>query len=323
MNRRLKFLNVALAALTCTALLAVGCGNNNENNNENDSGGDDTQIAEPRDPVYREEEYLTFGCYPQSVVSDETILAALDGLTVDADGYYSYENNRYVKIEVENAFVESTNGKSGVYSDGTLTTDESIRFFKVEPIEWRVLDEIDGNKYLVTKYALDAGVFYSGASNRTIGGKTVYPNNWEYSDLRAWLNNEFYNTAFNIEDKTLIAETTLDNSAATTNKSSNRYACNNTKDYCFAFSYDEMARIYFHSDVERYCFPTDYALAKGAFYSTTDETAAYYGNTTLWTRSPDASTLSAACSSGSHGDPKTNPVAFKNNAIRPAIMYKG
>ena len=68
----------------------------------------------------------------------------------------------------------------------------------------------------------------------------MYPNNWQYSTIRAWLNgldvvksddplendktytnNGFLQTAFTADAQSLIAYTSVDNSAASTNPASN------------------------------------------------------------------------------------------------------
>ena len=54
---------------------------------------------------------------------------------------------------------------------------------------------VDGKALLVTEKVIDHIQFCSAEDN-----------NWEYSDLRKWLNNEFLNTAFNDEEQAQIIE---------------------------------------------------------------------------------------------------------------------
>jgi hypothetical protein len=103
-------------------------------------------------------------------------------------------------------------------------------YFKVEPIEWRVLSGkgtatgLVMSEKILTKRLLHLDI------NRTISGSTVYPNNYQYSTLRAMLNGYdgsaysvgnfagkgFLDVAFTEAEKAYITTTTVDNSAATT-----------------------------------------------------------------------------------------------------------
>lgn len=63
-----------------------------------------------------------------------------------------------------------------------------------EPIEWIVLDKQDGKKLLLSRYILENMEF-----------SEVYdPLTWERSLVREWLNGEFYDTAFNSDEKNMI-----------------------------------------------------------------------------------------------------------------------
>ena len=57
--------------------------------------------------------------------------------------------------------------------------------------------------------------------------------NYEFSDIKALLNNEFYSSAFALKDDYII-DNQIDNSASTTASKTNPYACddvNNSKTY--------------------------------------------------------------------------------------------
>lgn len=69
------------------------------------------------------------------------------------------------------------------------------------PIEWIVLDK-NGDEYLlISKMILDCQPYYP---------ERVDDVAWENSTLRAWLNNEFYNKAFNASQKSQIVSTTIE-----------------------------------------------------------------------------------------------------------------
>ena len=48
--------------------------------------------------------------------------------------------------------------------------------------------------------------------------KTHYASNWEYSSLRAWLNDDFYNTAFSKTQQNRIKELTRENESTDSSK---------------------------------------------------------------------------------------------------------
>lgn len=64
-----------------------------------------------------------------------------------------------------------------------------------EPIEWQVVGTRDGHTLLLSKYVLDYKKYNDEYSENTT---------WKDCTLRAWLNNDFYNTAFSDSDKLRI-----------------------------------------------------------------------------------------------------------------------
>ncbi|MGN0326645.1 MAG: DUF6273 domain-containing protein [Lachnospiraceae bacterium] len=65
-----------------------------------------------------------------------------------------------------------------------------------EPIEWIVLAEHDGKALLLSRYILDGGIYTENGEADVVS--------WENSDIRTWLNNDFYNEAFSEEEKTAM-----------------------------------------------------------------------------------------------------------------------
>ena len=87
---------------------------------------------------------------------------------------------------------------------GTALRDPALQL-DVERIEfggltWRVLDERDGKTFVISEYVLDFGTFHYKQEEVT----------WADSDIRRWLNGEFYNR-FSAEERNRIAETHLIN----------------------------------------------------------------------------------------------------------------
>ena len=101
----------------------------------------------------------------------------------------------------------------------------------VQDMEWRVL-AVEGDKVLaISRYGLDAKPFDDDS------------NKWWNSEIRGWLNGEFYNSSFNDDEKGVIASS--------------------DPGKVFLLSLDE-AEGYFSSDDDRKCVPTEYAKANGA-----------------------------------------------------------
>ena len=75
------------------------------------------------------------------------------------------------------------------------------------PIEWIVL-ETDGNNnaLLLSKCVLDCQPFHTDTPELEWRDAT-----WETCSLRTWLNTDFMNTAFNVDEQQRIVLTTLDN----------------------------------------------------------------------------------------------------------------
>ena len=136
-----------------------------------------------------------------------------------------------------------------------------------KPIEWQILEKYsDGTALVISKYGLDA-VRFDGSSN-----------NWEKSEIRKWLNKEFYNRAFKNVDKSLIMETRLEQ----------------TSDKMFLLSIKE-AKTYFSSDKRRRCYPTPYAQTDKTKTGRPVYTNAEYGGSCWWwLRSPGDSRDGAA-----------------------------
>ena len=228
---------------------------------------------------------VTYGLYPQKNVNDSSLVSALNALTTPGtNGYYFYENAYYAKVEATPLLDDYE------FNNGTTIVSGTTYWFKCEPITWNVLSNNDGEYYILSSVLLDAHCYYNSTSTRTIEGETIYPNNYEYSDIRAWLRSDFYNSAFALDDSHIQA-TTVDNSASTTYSDTNPYACNNTKDKVFLPSYqDYLNSSYGFSTSEdstdtRCCKTTDWARARGAYYD--NDSASYqYNNGDYWTRSP-------------------------------------
>ncbi len=131
-----------------------------------------------------------------------------------------------------------------------------------ENIKWRILAVEEDRVLLISEYALDM-VDFNFQRDKKI--------TWENSDIRKWLNEDFYNSAFSMEEKDRITESVIHNS---------ELPSDNTYDRIFLLSYDE-AEEYFETDAARQCRATAYAKSHGASVFDSSE------KTRWWLRSGD------------------------------------
>lgn len=311
MKKRLSLMTVTLIlVITTICFTFLGC---NDTDSSPSNSSDSSTSSE--DKTYNTVDDLTihFGTYPQSEVTDSKLKSQLRKLagtlpTSSASrrwtsyGYYidgSVTNFMwYIDIEKDNEkyrgvyftsyrphFTETTYSSSEDNYYPSYYTN-TVYWFKYEPIKWQILNAYDGKIFLLADMAIDSQNYYISTSSREIDGETVYPNNYEYSAIRTWLNDTFYNTAFDDSQKKKILTTTVDNSVTSAGNSNKSYACADTSDKVFLLSHKE-AKKYLMSDTQwgtRWQRQsTDYAKSQGCWASTS---SSYSGNCWWWLRSP-------------------------------------
>ena len=225
--------------------------------------------------------YIYFGEYPQTIKASDVTM----GDVADEDGYYrGSDGERYAKV------VADPYDGNYKFSDNSGVIDGNTYYFKVEPIRWRILSESDGNAFILCDSIIANHYYHHTSLSTTIDGQKVYANNYKYSDIRAWLNDEFYKTAFGELQQALIQTTEVDNSVYSTGYSSNLYACENTFDKVFLLSFSEVtnsaygfSNSWWDYDAARRMLTSDFSRATGAGMSTD---SSYYGNGWWWLRSP-------------------------------------
>ena len=264
--------------------------------------------------VYRRDgNAIYFGSYPQTKITDNTITTALvnrmgakptpsdsgswisykyyinGSNTADFMWYkdleYNGEKYRGVYFTQYRPYYTTYSSSTGnSYQDDNGFYTSTVYWFKYEPIKWRILEEKDGKAFLLCDIAIDSQEYYPSNSTSSFNhnGGSGYANNYALSNIRKWLNETFYNTAFNDLQKELVQVTKVDNSVASTGYSSNQYACADTNDKVFLLSYKE-ATTYMTSSTARRMKSTDYAKSQGCWQSTD---SSYKGNCWWWLRSP-------------------------------------
>ncbi len=275
---------------------------------EEEEEEEERKIAQGITPVFdNDSKTVTYGLYPQAHVSDTTILTELNKLTTtESNGWYLYNDTYYAKLTAK------PYSSGYTFDDKTTIVSGTTYWFKCEPIKWKILETSDNTYTLLSTVLLDAHRYDSSS------------NNYANSEIRDWLNGTFLNSAFNL-DSSLIQKTTVDNSASTTNSSSNSYACSNTNDKIYLLSYrDYLKTSYgFTSSTSltttRECKTTDYARANGARYNTD---SSYLYNGWYWTRSPYSGNSYNASSVHSDGHLNRSSVDYSGNCLRPSLQIK-
>lgn len=228
------------------------------------SSSESSSESTPLTPV--EDGYLYFGKYPQSRVTNETLITSLNLISEpNTLGYYEYLDEEYLKITAEYDSNYSVDVDAGYYFDNNERIVEGNEYwFKVEPIKWQIVAENENEYFLLSSLILDRGSFDDSS------------NNYENSELRSWLNDEFYNQAFDsVKDKVLLKE--IDNSLESTGLEINPFISNNTFDYVSLLSNKEKYNSGYDIDVTAYT--TEYYRARGGGATVTRRA-------TYWLRSP-------------------------------------
>ena len=273
----------------------------------------------------------SFGSYPQTLVTDSEKLTALNALTLNwvSYGYYSgtggwntptakdymqyadvtYKGDRYraVKFTSYRPFItyySSSDTNSSQDENGYITN--TVYWFKYEPIKWRVLDASTG--LVMAENIVDSKDYHI---------TTPYPT-WSGSNIRAWLNGTFYNTAFTSTEQSRIGDSTVSTPAYYNNTS-----IFSTTDKLYLLARDEVTTAAYGFNVSGMMFDparmaqgSDYAKCQGLQVGVSAEEK---GNSGWWLRSPGYA-ASDATYIGNGGDIYSGDnVARTDLGIRPAF----
>ena len=232
---------------------------------------------------------ITYGSYPQSKVTDSSLISALETAGnkyawvsynyYSGTGYWDdgqmkpdedmmwykdipYNGDKYRAVWLKKYRPYSTGYASSVSGSEQVNNGYhigNVYYFKYEPLKWRVLDPSEG--FVMCTTSIDAQAYnnyivYSGSEYYGNPAKTYYASDWANSSIRAWLNDDFYNTAFSDAEKSQIGTTYNENKSRYLSK----YDSADTSDKIFLLSYNE-ARNLFHATKQ--LISTDYAKCQG------------------------------------------------------------
>ena len=303
--------------------------------------------AEALSGDYNVGDVVKLGSYPQSRVTDSTLISALNKIakTWTSYGYYSGNDNvgsmakgdwmkysdftyngvkyRAVTFSQYRPYYTHTSLSSGELHqkyNGYYTNN--VYYFKFEPLKWRVLDPatglvlceniVDSQAYSNTVY--EYGTDKNGTAYWNDSAHTHYANDYATSSIRKWLNNDFYNTAFSAAEKKSILTTTLDNRAYSTDHS--EYNSETTKDKIFLLSYSDInnAAYGLSSRSNRLSKGSDYAKSQGLYVDSN-------GQSSMRLRSAghDSYHTSRVSHDGDLNHYIKNDINFTPDGVRPAL----
>ena len=235
--------------------------------------------------------------------------------------------------------------KSNIYFGNYLQSSDGKDGFVNEPIKWQVLENGEGQLFLIADMGLDRALYHEDLEDVT----------WETSTIRSWLNgygasansgkdsgisfsrDNFIGAAFSGKERAAIASSPVANDD---NPTYGTEGGNNTTDKIFLLSLEETLHYFgltknsdersawLYASGDQVCAkPTDYAVSRGAQKYVWDaeypyeEYRKYDGNCVWWLRSPGNSGQYAAIVSRigrvfSDGDDVCNGDII---AVRPAL----
>ena len=314
--------------------------------------------AEATGKTYKVGDIVEFGSYPQSKVTNSSLVSSLNSVSKKwvSYGYYSgtghysgtedyggmvqgdwmkyadftYKGTKYRAVTFSQYRPWCTSYKHSsdcTYQDDNGYTPNNIYYFKYEPLKWRVLDPstglilcesiIDSQAYSNTIYEYGTNP-YGYAADWNDAAHTHYANDYATSSIRAWLNDDFYNTAFSSSQKASILTSKLDNRACFTSYS--EYDSETTYDKVFLLSWSEMQNTAYGFPANRdlsYARQTkgsDYAKCQGLWADSSS------GCSDQCLRSAGGYSSSYVCSVGGDGYLSDYWDAIStSHGIRPAI----
>ena len=252
---------------------------------------------------YKAGDTLQYGTYPQSEVTDAATVAALNA-KLRSNGWISYgyyigtggyngemapgDFMRYQDVALDGVKYRAVTFDGyrpsltkNVSSAANSNQDENgyepgnTYWFRFEPVTWKVLDPDSG--LVLCCSAIDAQAYHNYV--KYIGGvywgdaeQKYRANDYARSSIRAWLNEDFINTAFSAAQQENITVSELDNSLA--NSGSDTYVYASTSDKIFLPSVSDVTAYIFDPnasamDEARRMAPSDYAKCQGIMENTT------------------------------------------------------
>ena len=146
--------------------------------------------------------YIEFGLWPQSLKAENVKITEEQKKINGFSAFKGSDNNFYIKVESAESYSSERNKYK--FQDGTEIENGKEYFFRLEPIKWRILSGSGTEKALLFSEKIITGgikfyklkdserYYISGTGYlykpREINGNKIQPNNYEFSEVRAFLN---------------------------------------------------------------------------------------------------------------------------------------
>ena len=246
-------LETEVASLSRTATLLAGSGRSESGVSSNSL--DETASAELLIEIGSQDSIHIIASSDEAAL---TMIAEFQQIRTQAALIQTPESGAESAIDLQIQFPTETPARTNRFAN--LSVRDTIEFGRYEqdndltngsePIVWQVLEVSDESAMMITRYGLDIKGYHEKYLDVT----------WETCSLRNWLNTDFYESAFNEEEKRLIEETRVLNADNPVHRTRSG---NSTPDKVFLLSLDEVRRL-FSGNRERIVRPTYYAEARGA-----------------------------------------------------------
>ena len=301
--------------------------------------------------AYQTGDIIEFGTYPQTKVTDEAIISALDAIEKEwvSYGYYrgtgisndgsmttsdymwhadiifdgiTYRAVQFSQFRPSQSYLPIQTGGGVSYQDENDYYINNIYYFRFEPLQWRVLDANEG--LLISERIIDSQAYnnYFLQSNNEVWGdenQTYYASDYANSSIREWLNDVFYITAFDSSQQLKIKNTQLENKSI----QNNEYDSTETDDNIFLLSYWDLKNtgFGFSTQIDKRAHGTDYAKCQGLDTFTDSNYNTYDGKDTAdwWLRSVGGSSRDACCVDERGNSNVVSFICITSTGVRPAI----
>ena len=213
----------------------------------------------------------------------------------DGDGRYDYRGvliysyrTDEIKVGTPNSSTDKTHQDDNFYTKSTVY---STYWFKYERVEWDIISNNDGTYRMVANLAIDSQNF------------SLSSNSYASSYIRDFLNDDFYNTAFNDLEKSIMNTMTI----------------GSNNDFVTILTQEEVETIY-TTNSARITKATDYAQSQNAYVVTRTGTYNYdkLGDSYWLTRSA-AETSQNIYFVSTDGSMRTGYTYMTSYGIRPVI----
>lgn len=273
-------------------------------------GSDGSDVGEEDDlpePYYTRvtengKEYVYFG-HAADEAADAGLNNALTNLkasgtiTADADGFYTYNDKKYVCMIA----AEAAAGRK--FHDGAVIEAGKEYFFEYSPVKWRILEITDGVALMLAENVLGAAVYNPAGSFNSTTGLLVSgekANDFGYSSVKEYLNGDFKESLFT-EYESSYLEGGADAVGLLTREQIDVYDLKEAEGYMMTVS------------------PTEYLVADGIDVSKIGND--YYS--AWWLATPGKAATSAAMvsSGGQYGEYYEDTVSA-SHGLRPVIALR-